>query len=166
MKLYRFAALALCLLTPFAQAEMRIAVIDSEMAVTQSDAAKRYEKEAEAKFAPRIKKLNAIESEVKTMQQKLEKDGPTLSKAQLESRNIELRRKIEDLRMQGQQLQQDKGASDQEELRKIRPKLESAIKKVSEAEKFDMVLERRAAHYVKPEFDITRQVIDSLNKMK
>ena len=166
LKLFKFAALALCMLVPFAQAEMRIAVIDSEMAVVQSDAAKRYEKAAEAKFAPRIKNLTALQSEVRGMEEKLQKDGPTLSQAQLESRKLEIRRKIEDLRMQDQQLRQDKQASDQAELGKIRPKLETAIKKVSEAEKFDLVLERRAAHYVKPEFDITRKVIDSLNKMK
>lgn len=165
MKLSRLAALALCMLVPLAQAQ-RIAVVDSEMAVVQSDAAKRYEKEAEAKFAPRIKNLNALQADVRTMEEKLQKDGPTLSQAQLESRKLEIRRKIEDLRMQDQQLRQDKQLSDQTELGKIRPQLEQAIKQVSEAGKFDMVLERRAAHYVKPEFDITRKVIDSLNKMK
>ncbi|OED41831.1 hypothetical protein ACH42_12985 [Endozoicomonas sp. (ex Bugula neritina AB1)] len=156
----------LCMLVPFAQASMRIAVVDSEMAVVQSDAAKRYEKEAEAKFAPRIKNLNALQSDVQGMEEKLQKDGPTLSQPQLESRKLEIRRKIEDLRMQDQQLRQDKQVSDQTELGKIRPKLEKAIEQVSEASKFDIVLERRVAHYVKPEFDITRKVIDSLNKMK
>ena len=166
MKLFRLAAWALCLLVPLAQADMRIAVVDKELAVVQSDGAKRYEKEAEAKFAPRIKNLNALKAEFDGMEKKLQKDGPTLSPAQLESRKLELRRKYEDLQMQSQQLRQDKQESDQKELGLLAPKLDKAIKQVAEAQKFDMVLERRAAHYYKPEFDITRKVIESLNKMK
>ncbi len=166
MKLSKFAALALCLLVPFSEADQRVAVIDSEAAVTQSDAAKRYEKTAEAKFAPRIKNLNAIEAEVKQMQQQLEKDGPTLTKAQVESRSLEIRRKFEDLQMQGQQLRQEKAQSDQAELSKIRPQLQKAINEVAEAEKFDLILEKRVTHFVKPEYDITRKVIERLNKMK
>ena len=168
MKLFRSAFVALCLLAPLAQAAdgMRIAVIDSEMAVTESEAAKRYAKESEAKFAPRIKNLNALQADIRQMEEKLQKDGPVLSPSELESRQLEIRRKFEDLQRLDQQLRMDKGQADQAELEKLRPKMDEAIRKVSEAQKFDIVLERRAAYYVKPEFDITRQVIDAVNKMK
>ena len=166
MKLFRSAFVALCLLAPLVQAAdaMRVAVIDSEMAVKESDAIKRYE--AKDQFAPRIKNLNALQADIRQMEEKLQKDGPVLSPSELESRQLEIRRKFEDLQRLDQQLRMDKGQADEAELQKLRPKMDEAIRKVSEAQKFDLVLERRVAHYVKPEFDITRQVIDAVNKMK
>lgn len=168
MKLFRSALVALCLLAPLAQAAdgMRIAVIDSEMAVVESETAKRYAKESEVKFAPRIKNLNALQAEIRQMEEKLQKDGPVLSAAEGEARQLEIRRKFEDLQRLDNNLRQDKASSDQAELAKLRPKMDEAIKKVSEELKFDLVLERRVAHYVKPEFDITRKVIETVNKMK
>lgn len=168
MKLFRSAVVALCLLAPLAQAAdgMRIAVIDSEMAVMESNAAKRYAKESEAQFAPRIKNLNALQADIRQMEEKLQKDGPVLSPSELESRQLEIRRKFEDLQRMDQQLRMDKAQADQTELDKLRPKMDEAIRNVSKSQKFDMVLERRTAYYVKPEFDITRQVIEAVNKMK
>ncbi len=165
MKSLRLAFVALMLLAPFAQAQ-KVAVIDSEMAVLQSDAAKKYAQEAENLFAPRIKKLQALQADLKAMDQKLQKDGPTLTESQRESRQLEMKRKAEDLRLQDRQLREDKGRSDQAELGKLRPKLEKAIEAVSNDLSYDLVLERGAARFVKPEFDITRKVIERINKMK
>ena len=157
------------MLVSFAQtaaAAMKIAVIDSEMAVLESDAAKKYAKVAESKFAPQIKQIKTLGDELKKMEQKLQKDGPTLSEAQKESRQLDIKRKYEDLQLKDRQLRMEKARSDQEELGKIRPKLEQAIEQISKEQSFDLVLQRGAAAYVKPEFDITRKVIERLNKMK
>ena len=168
MKLFRSAFVALCLLAPMAQAAdgMRIGVIDSNMAVRESNVAKRYFQEVDARYAPRIKNLTALEADILQMQEKLQKDGPVLSPAELESRQLEIRRKIEDLQRLDQQLRVDRAQADQAEFEKLRPKMDEAIRNVSESLKFDMVLERGAALYVKPEFDVTRQVIEAVNKMK
>ncbi len=166
MKQIKLAVLALLMIAPLAQAEMRIGVIDSEKAVLTSDAAKRYEKESETAFAPRVKILDKIQGELKELQNRLNKDGPTLSEAQLEARKIEMQRKYEDFKRQEGQLRSEKARADQAELGKLKPKLDAAIEKVSTEMKFDLVLERRVAHFVKPEFDITRKVIEQLNQAK
>lgn len=167
MKQIRLAVMALLMLAPLAQAAtMKIAVVDSEMAVLESDAAKRYAKEAEKMFAPRINELKKLQDEIKQLEEKLKKDAPTLTDSMREGRQLEIKRKFEDLQMKDRQLRADKARSDQAELGKLRPKLEEAVDLVSKEQNYDLVLERGAARFVKPEFDITRKVIERLNKMK
>lgn len=165
MKSIKLAFVALLLLSPLAQAQ-KIAVVDSEMAVLESDAAKKYAKEAEKMFAPKIKQLKALQEEIRVMEQKLQKDGPTLTEGQRESRQVQIKRKFEDLQLQDRQLRSEKARSDQTELGKLRPKLEKAIEEVSKEQDYDLVLERGAARFVKPGLDITRKVIERMNKLK
>ncbi|AMO56151.1 hypothetical protein GZ77_04900 [Endozoicomonas montiporae] len=167
LKQIGLALLALVMLVPAVDAaEMKIAVIDSEMAVLESDASKRYAKESEKKFAPRIKLIQSLQEELQKMEADLERNAPTLSQTQVEAKQLEMRRKYEDLQMQDRQLRMDKNQADQQELSQLRPKLEKAIEEVSKELKYDMVIERGAVRYVKPDYDITRQVIERLNKMK
>ncbi|MGI9279078.1 MAG: OmpH family outer membrane protein [Endozoicomonas sp.] len=165
MKSIKLAFIALLLMSPLAQAQ-KIAVVDSEMAVLESDAAKKYAKEAEKLFAPKIKLLKSLQDEIKGLEQKLQKDGPTLTDGQRENRQLEIKRKFEDLQLQDRQLRGEKARSDQAELGKMRPKLEKAIDEVSKEQNYDLVLERGAARFVKPELDITRKVIERMNKLK
>ena len=166
LKQIGLAVLALVMLVPVAQAEMRIAVIDSEMAVLESDASKAYAKESEKKFAPRIKLIQSLQEELQKMEDELNKNGPTMSQAQIEARQLEMKRKYEDLQMQDRQLRMDKNQADQEELNQLRPRLERAVNEVSEELKYDMIIESGAVRYVKPQHNITRQVIERLNKLK
>ncbi|WP_252180084.1 OmpH family outer membrane protein [Endozoicomonas sp. 4G] len=165
MKSIKLAFVALLLLSPLAQAQ-KIAVVDPLMAIQESDAAKKYAKEAEKLFAPKIKQLKTLQDEIKGLEQKLQKDGPTLTESQRESRQLEIKRKFEDLQLQDRQLRSEKARSDQAELGKMRPKLEKALDEVSKELNYDMVLERGAVPYLKPEFDITRKVIERMNKLK
>ena len=166
LKQIGLAVLALVMLVPVAQAEMRIAVIDSEMAVLESDASKAYARESEKRFAPRIKLIQSLQEELQKMEEDLNKNGPTMSQAQIEARQLEMKRKYEDLQMQDRQLRMDKNQADQEELNQLRPQLERAVNEVSEELKYDMVIESGAVRYVKPQHNITRQVIERLNKQK
>ena len=52
---------ALTLSSSFASAEMRIGVINSQMAVMESDAAKAYAKTSEKRFGDRVKDLQNME---------------------------------------------------------------------------------------------------------
>ncbi len=157
---------ALTLSSSFASAEMRIGVINSQMAVMESDAAKAYAKTSEKRFGDKVKELQNMDKNIKAMEEKLQQDGPTLSPEALNKRQLELRRSVEDFQIQSRRYQAEKGQADQEELAKLQPKLQEAIDYVAGAEKLDMVLEEAAARFVKPEYDVTRKVIQRLNQTK
>jgi len=78
-----FLVLAALVATP-AFAEMKIAVLNYQMALLESDAAKRYAVDAEKKFGPQLSKLKSLESEAKRIQDRLVKDGDKMQQAERE----------------------------------------------------------------------------------
>ena len=165
MKPIMLAFAALFLLAPVAHATS-VGVLDTVMVLTESNAGKQYAKTSEARFKPQLQALQKLEGEVRDMQEKLQKDGPTLSTDQLKIRQLELQRKYEDWQMKGRQYQAERTEADNAEREKLRPKLQSAVEKVVADLKLELVLDRQVAIYSSPSIDITRRVIERLNKIK
>ena len=163
----KYALLAMILVAPLSQAAApnRVAVVNSQMALLESAAAKQYAKVSEQQFGEQINKLKGLESQYKTLMGKLEKEGPMMSEAERTKLQLEMRRKKEDWEYQARQLQVEKNEADQKELAKLQPQLEEAIQAVAKSEGYDVVIERAAARFVKPENDVTRKVIDKLNRL-
>lgn len=169
MKFFRLAFIALIIWAPLANAAAtgsNIGVLDTVMVLSESNAGKQYAKQSEARFKPQLMELQKMEGEVRNMQEKLQKDGPTLSAEQLKARQLELQRKYEDLQLKGRQYQAQRAEADNAEREKLRPRLQSAIDKVVKELKLDLVIDRQMTIYVSPGIDITRKVIESLNQMK
>ena len=57
-------------------------------------------------------------------------------------------------------------AKPDEMLAKLKPNLDKAVEEVIKNGNFDLVLERGAVIDVKPQYDITRQVIERMNQMR
>lgn len=160
------AVAAFFMLTPLANAATSVGVLDTVMVLTESNAGKQYAKKSEARFKPQLQALQKLEGEVRTMQEKLQKDGPTLSAEQLKTRQLELQRKYEDWQLKGRQYQTERAEADNAERETLRPKLQAAVEKVVEEMKLELVLDRQMAIYSSAKIDITRKVIESLNKTK
>ncbi|WP_299727444.1 OmpH family outer membrane protein [uncultured Endozoicomonas sp.] len=168
LKSIRLAILALIMLAPFASAveAAQVGVLNQAAVLSESNAGKRYAKASEAKFKPQIDSIEKLRTELRTMEEKLRKDGQTLSEEQLKIRQLEMRRKVEDLQLKDRQLRVEKSEADNVEMQKLIPMVQSAIDQVVKAKKLDLVLDRQAAIYVSPSIDITRDVVDTLNQMK
>ncbi|HCJ29108.1 MAG TPA: hypothetical protein DHV63_07410, partial [Pseudomonas sp.] len=67
-KLTQLLVVAAALVATPAFAEMKIAVMNYQMALLESDAAKRYSVDAEKKFGPQLEKLKGLESDAKRIQ--------------------------------------------------------------------------------------------------
>ncbi len=166
MKSTVLAVAAFFMLAPLANAATSVGVLDTVMVLTESNAGKQYAKKSEARFKPQLQALQKLEGDVRTMQEKLQKDGPTLSAEQLKTRQLELQRKYEDWQLKGRQYQTERAEADNAERETLRPKLQAAVEKVVEEMKLDLVLDRQMAIYSSARIDITRKVIESLNKTK
>jgi outer membrane protein len=153
------------LATP-AFAEMKIAVLNYQMALLESDAAKRYAVDAEKKFGPQLNKLKTLESDAKRIQDRLVKDGDKMQTAERERLELEFKQKARDFQFQSKELNEAKAVADREMLKTLKPNLDKAVEEVIKGGSFDLVLERGAVIDVKPQFDITRQVIERMNKLR
>ncbi|MGB0360642.1 MAG: OmpH family outer membrane protein, partial [Endozoicomonas sp.] len=168
LKSIRLSIIALFMLAPFAfiVEAAEISVLNQAAVLSESNAGRSYAKASEAKFKPQIDSIERLRNELRTMEEKLRKDGPTLSEEQLKVRQLTMRRKVEDLQLKDRQLRSEKAEADNAEMQKLIPMIQTAIDQVVKAKKLDLVLDRQAAIFVSPSIDITRDVIDTLNQMK
>ncbi|MDO9322625.1 MAG: OmpH family outer membrane protein [Pseudomonas sp.] len=157
--------MAALMATP-AFAEMKIAVMNYQMALLESDSAKRYAVDAEKKFGPQLTKLKSLESGAKSIQDKLVKGGEKMQQGERERLELEFKQKARDFQFQSKELNEAKAIADREMLKQLKPKLDKAVEEVIKQGNYDLVLERGAVVDVKPQYDITRQVIERMNQQR
>ncbi|MCQ4315380.1 OmpH family outer membrane protein [Stutzerimonas zhaodongensis] len=165
-KLTQLLVVAVTLAATPAFAEMKIAVMNYQMALLESDAAKRYSVDAEKKFGPQLEKLKGLESDAKRIQDRLGKDGDKMQQAERERLELEFKQKARDFQFLSKELNESKAAADRDMLKQLKPKLDKSVEDVIKKGNFDLVLERGAVVDVKPQFDITRQVIERMNQQR
>lgn len=166
-KLISVAAMSLMVLASFpAAAEMKIAVLDYQMALVESDAAKRYSGEAEKKYGNQVQRLRNLESEAKRLQERMQKDGEKLGQTEKEKLDLEFRQKAREFQSLSRELNEQRAQDERQVVETLRPKLEEAVKAVITAGDYDLVIDRSAVVDVKPDLDITRQVIERLNSAR
>ena len=164
-KLTQLVMLTAALTAAPAFAEMKVAVLNYQMALLESDAAKRYAVDAEKKFGPQLNKLKTLESDAKGIQDRMAKEGEKMQQAERERLELEFKQKARDFQFQSKELNEAKAIADREMLGKLKPNLDKAVEEVIKKGNYDLVLERGAVIDVKPQYDITRQVIERMNQL-
>ncbi|CAD5108289.1 OmpH family outer membrane protein [Zestomonas carbonaria] len=165
-KLTQLVLLAAVFAASPAFADMKIAVLNYQMALLESDAAKRYAVDAEKKFGPQLNRLKTLEGDAKRIQDRLVKDGEKIAQAERERLELEFKQKARDFQFQSKELNEAKAVADREMLQKLKPNLDKAVEEVIKKGGYDLVLDRGAVVDVKPQFDITRQVIERMNQLR
>lgn len=144
----------------------KVAVLNEVMVLSESEIGKSYAKAAERKYKSRLDAIQAEGKNLQKMEEALLRDAATMSEDQRQVKQLELRRKAEDLQLKQQKLAAEKRADDMAERNKLLPKLQKALEAVVKEEKIDVILDRQVVIYAKPGADISRKVIEKLNKMK
>ena len=165
-KLTQLGLLTAALISGPVFAEMKIAVLNYQMALLESDEAKKYAVDAEKKFGPQLSKLKKLENDAKRIQDRLMKDGERMQQAELERLELEFKQKARDFQAQSKDLNDDKAIADRDMLEKLKPKLDKAVEDVLKSGNYDIVLERGAVVDVKPQYDITLRVIERMNQLR
>ncbi|MBB3103715.1 OmpH family outer membrane protein [Azomonas macrocytogenes] len=147
-------------------ADLKIAVLNYQMALLESDAAKRYAVDAEKKFGPQLDKLKRLEDDAKRIQDRVSKDGEKMSQGERERLELEFKQKARDFQFQSKELNDAKAVSDRDMLKQLKPKLDKAVEEVIKSGDYDFVFERGAVVDVKPQYDITRRVIERMNQLR
>ena len=147
----------------FAQAqETRVGHVASDRIMRDSALAKAAEAKIEREFSGRDKELSAMADRLKGMAAELDKDAPQLAESERMKRQRELADLDREFQRKQQSFRQDLVQRKNEEALAIVTRAQKAIKKIAEAEKFDIILQD--AIYVSPRIDITDKVLKALNK--
>lgn len=156
------SSLLLCAATlPALAQESKVAFVNTDKVLRESNFAKQAQAKLEQEFAKREKEVSDLGVALKNASEKLERDAPTLSESQRVQRQKQLVEQDRDFQRRRREFQEDLNARKDEELRQVLERANRVVKQVAEAEKYDVVLQE--AVYINPKHDITDKVIKALN---
>jgi outer membrane protein len=123
-------------------------------------------KSLKAEFGDRVADVQKMQEDMRSMVEKQQRDGALMSDTQ----KTELMRKMESLKsefqLKGKALDEDMRRRQGEEQNKLLIQVQKAINTIAGKENYDMVLQRGAVIFVKPEADISSKVVEALSKGK
>ena len=168
MKKYPKFLAALCFGALFASsaasAELKIAVLDTQRAIVESEGGKAFLNKVNAELKKDQDDAKRIQDELKALQEKLQKDAAVMSDEQKRSSAKQLEDKQIDLQFIVNKLQKAVQDRREELMRDMVPRVDAALKDLIELEGYDLIAERQSFHYVNNKHDITRKVTEKLNQ--
>jgi outer membrane protein len=146
---------------------IKVAVIDVNKVLNESDAGKAARKKMEGRYEELKKKVDAVNEEARKMKEDLDKQKILLGKEKLKEKEEALKAKVGELRELTQQAEKEMQSRQGELTRDVLKVIEGQVDKVVKDEKIDLVLERSAGviHF-SPSLDITDKVLTLVNKEK
>jgi outer membrane protein len=157
-----YAAILLAALTVGAHAqEFRVGFVNTDRIFKEAATAKAAQSKLEQEFSKREKELIDLGVSIKAQADKLERDAPTLSESQRNTRQRQLVDQDREFQRKRREFQEDLNSRKNEELQMVLERANKVVRQVAETEKYDLVLQD--AVYINPKHDITDKVIKALN---
>ena len=164
--LSRHIAIALALgslgaVLPAQAEEFKAGFIHTDRVFREANTAKAAQAKLEQEFSRRDKELNDLGNALKTATEKFERDAPTLSESQRNTRQRQLVDQDREFQRKRREFQEDLNARKNEELSQMGDRVNKIVKQLAEQEKYDIIVDQ--AVYINPKHDVTDKVIKALN---
>ncbi len=163
-KLVSLSSLLFCLVAASASAELKIAVLDTQRALIASEEAQSLSQKISEELQSDEAEAQALNDEVRTLTEKLQKDGEVMSPAEQRKAQKDIEDKQIDLQFLVNKLQKAVQDRRQELVNHMLPKIDAVLKDLIELEGYDLIMERSNLRYVNTKHDITRKVTEKLNE--
>jgi outer membrane protein len=144
-------------------AEAKIGVVDLQKIMQTSSQMKTIQQKLEKDFKPRRDKLVAMEEGLKQDMEKFKRDGSIMSDSQKKDLEKKILATQQTFEREGQQYQQELSTAHNEAMEELYSKIRKAIAKVADTDKYDIVLQKDAAPYSSEKLDITENVIKQIS---
>ncbi len=147
-----------------AQAQTKVAVVNLQQAVLETDEIKKASAALEAKYRPRQAELQKLQDELQSIQQQLQAGQGKLTPQAEADLTFRAQRIQRDLQRRTQDLQEEFDAERTTILNTAGRRMQEAVRKIAEAGGYDIVIDAGTTIYVKPASDITKQAIAEFSK--
>jgi outer membrane protein len=168
LRLSTLSTLAVCaagLVSPFvASAQLKVGVINTQRAITETAEIKKAQNEMTAKYKPRQDALDQVQRELGDIQAQLQSSQGKLSpagEADLEARGQRKQREAQRL---SEDLQGDVDRERQEILQRAGAHMTDVVKKIAEEKGLDLVVDVTTTLFFKPTLEITDDCIAAYDK--
>jgi outer membrane protein len=154
----------LMLLAVPAAAEMKIAVLDAQRALVESEEAQALLQQLQDELQPEEEQVQALAQEIIDLQTKLRTDAEVMSPTEQRKIQKDIDDKKIDYQFLGNKLQKEARDRQQELMQQMEPKITVVLEDLTELEGYDLILPRASVFYVNSKHDITRRVTEKLNE--
>lgn len=144
----------------------RIAVLDFQRALMESTQVQAEFKKAEQQLSSEQGKARQLAEEARSLQERLQRDGSIMSEDERRKISQQVEQKAQEYQFIASRLQKQQQDIQQEIVERHRPTLEKAVNQVIEEYKIDLLIDRQAVAFARPQFDLTQAVAEKLNKAK
>lgn len=144
-----------------AWAELKIGVVDYGRLVEESPQAKSALDSIRTEFTPRQRELQNQQASLKTKEDRLQKDGATMSQDQRTNSEKDLRDSYRELQRKQSEVQDDFNARRNEEMSRLQKILIEQVRIYAKAQNFDLVI-ADGVIYTTPTIDITPAILAQL----
>jgi outer membrane protein len=144
-----------------AWAELKIGVVDYGRLVEESPQAKTALDSIRTEFTPRQRDLQNQQATLKTKEDRLQKDGATMSQDQRTNSEKDLRDSYRELQRKQSEVQDDFNARRNEEMSRLQKILIEQVRIYAKAQNFDLVI-ADGVIYTTPTIDITPAILAQL----
>jgi len=149
-----------------AAAQQKIAYVDLQRALAETDEGKRATGRIKADFEKKQKELDARQEELKRMKESLDKQGSVLKPEALAAKQQELQQKFIQLQETYVRLQKDLEQKQGTEMQKLLGKMQAVITEIAQKEGYTYVFEKNAGIvYGPPSLDLTNELIRKYNAL-
>jgi outer membrane protein len=145
-----------------ASAQVKIAVINTQKALLDTDEIKKAQAEMEAKFKPRQDQMVKIQKELQDIQAQL--NSGKLNELGTQELNTEGQRKQRELQRLQQDLQEDVERERTDILQRAGTRMQEVVKKLAEEKGLDIVVDSGNTVFFKTTFEITAEATAAYNK--
>jgi outer membrane protein len=154
--------LVLAPLATVASAQLKVAVVNVQKAMLDSEELKKESAAIEAKYKPRQDELQKLQNDLQSIQTQLQSNKLT----QQAGADLQLQgqRKQRDAQRISDDLQAEFDRDRQDVLGKAAQKMQDVVKKLAEEKGLDVVVDVSQTLYFKPALDITPDALAAYNK--
>ena len=168
MLLKRFIGIFLLSLLPSLAlaADQKVAVLDWRAALLGTEQAKVEFDKIRKSLSADEKEIRDLAEQARKLQDKLKKQASNLSDDEKRQLSKDIQEKAEEYQFLGQRLKKEQRQQQEAYVRNARLLLDDAVRVVIEKKDIDLLLDCQAVTFVKPELDMTKDVITELNKLQ
>jgi outer membrane protein len=142
--------------------DFRVGFVNTDRIFREAAMAKSALAKLETEFAKRERDLIAQGEALRVASERFDKDAPTLSETQRNTRQRALVEQDRDFQRKRREFQEDQNSRKNEEVQSLLERANRVVKQFAENEKYDLILQDPPA-YINPKHDITDRVIKALD---
>lgn len=154
----------LLILSQATLAELKIGVVNIPLLMANAPQAADAKKRLEKEFSPKDKQLVAQQKSIKKLEDRLSRDGLTMTESKKRDLEREIISKRRDAQRAQQEFKEDFSIRRNEELGKMQNRIIEAVKALAEEGDYDLLLTEGVIH-ASSKVDVTDQVQKKLAKM-